>query len=80
MLRAPAYHLAKAGSESRIILLNRMLALAKDEFARTQDSLETARRDSRMGYEWEEDYIYTPEIIEKKIEVLRSVFAASTDG
>lgn len=74
------YHLAKAGSESRAALLNRMLALAKDELARTQDSLETARRDSRMGYEWEEDYIYTPEIIENKIEVLRSVIDRKIPG
>jgi len=53
-------------------LLRQMLALAKDELARTQDSLETARRDSRIGYEWEEDYIYTPAIIEEKIKLLRA--------
>jgi hypothetical protein len=67
------YRLAKADADTRTVLVNKMLVLAKDELARTQDSLETARRDSRMGYEWEEDYIYTPKIIEEKIKVLQSV-------
>jgi hypothetical protein len=33
--------------------------------------LETARRDSRLGYQWETDYIYTPEVIEEKLKLLR---------
>ena len=38
---------------------------------RDQDSLETALRDSRLGYEWEEDYIYRPFTVEQKIKLLR---------
>ena len=45
--------------------------LLKEELLRTNSSLETARRDSRLGYEWEEDYIYWPESIEKKIQLLK---------
>jgi len=52
-------------------LLDRMEVLAKEELTRTADSLETARRDSRLGYEWEQDYIYTPFTIEEKLKLLR---------
>lgn len=66
------FQLAKAaGRQSQTELLDRMEALAKVELARTQDSLETARRDSRLGYEWEEDYIYRPFTLEQKIKLLR---------
>ncbi len=66
------FQLAKAtGKQSQTELLDKMEALAKAELARTQDSLETARRDSRLGYEWEEDYIYRPFTIEQKIKLLR---------
>ena len=49
-----------------------MSRILKDEIARTIDSLETARRDSRLGYEWEQDYIYTPDTIEEKLKLLRA--------
>ena len=52
-------------------LLERMASIAKEELPRSIAALETARRDSRLGYEWEEDYIYWPETIEKKIELLK---------
>ena len=65
------FHLSKANGASGSALLKKMLALAKEELARTQDSLETARRDSRLGYEWEQDYIYSPATIEEKIKLLR---------
>ncbi len=47
-----------------------MTALLEEEKARTGHSLETARRDSRLGYEWEQDYIYTPEHIEEKLKLI----------
>ena len=37
---------------------------------RLEHSLQTARRDSRLGYEWEQDYIYTPDHIEEKIKLI----------
>jgi len=39
--------------------------------SRTERALEIARRDSRLGYEFEHDYIYTPGIIEEKILLLK---------
>ena len=32
--------------------------------------LETARRDSRLGYEWEQDYIYMPDHIQEKLTLI----------
>jgi hypothetical protein len=51
-------------------LLQTMIALLREERQRTQSSWETARRDSRLGYEWEQDYIYTPDTIEEKLKLL----------
>jgi hypothetical protein len=66
------FQLAKTSTKGdRMSLLDKMETLAKEELARTQDSLETARRDSRLGYEWERDYIYSPFTIEQKIKLLR---------
>jgi len=48
-----------------------MSAILKDEMARTRASLETQRRDSRLGYEWEQDYFYTPYVLEEKLKLLR---------
>ncbi len=66
------FRLTKAASRSeQTRLLKAMTTILKDEICRTEDSLETARRDSRLGYEWEQDYIYTPHTIEEKLELLR---------
>jgi hypothetical protein len=51
-------------------LLEKMTGLLREERERTQSSWETARRDSRLGYEWEQDYIYTPDIIAEKLKLL----------
>jgi len=53
--------------------LDRMAAVVKDEIARAEASFEAARRDSRLGYEWEQDYIYTPGIIREKIVLLKDI-------
>ena len=66
------FHLAKTDTpEEQKRILDRMTGILKEELLRTNSSLETARRDSRLGYEWEEDYIYWPESIEKKIQLLK---------
>lgn len=66
------FHLAKIDSpQDQKRTLDRMVAILKEELPRTEAALETARRDSRLGYEWEEDYIYWPETIEKKIDLLK---------
>jgi len=51
-------------------LLEKMTATLQEERERTVSSLETARRDSRLGYEWEQDYIYTPYTIEEKLKLI----------
>ncbi len=51
-------------------LLRAMTALLHEEKERTTSSLEAARRDSRLGYEWEQDYVYTPEIIQHKLDLI----------
>lgn len=67
------FHLAKTSDRSeQIKLLDRMTTILTEEQTRTRDSLETARRDSRLGYEWEQDYIYTPDTISEKLRVLDS--------
>jgi hypothetical protein len=52
-------------------LLERMTEIVKAEINRTEATLETTRRDSRLGYEWENDYIYWPEVLEKKLQILQ---------
>jgi len=54
-------------------ILNRMTAILKDEVARTRAARETQLRDSRLGYEWEQDYFYTPDVLQEKIAQLRGV-------
>ena len=56
----------------RTAMLNRMTAILQDEIQRTERSLDAARRDSRLGYEWEMDYIYTPYVLSEKLGVLRA--------
>lgn len=66
------FNLARTtGGVERARMLDRMSAILRDEIARTQASLETQRRDSRLGYEWEQDYFYTPYVLEEKLKLLR---------
>jgi len=53
-------------------LLDRMTTILREEIARTEASLETDRRDSRLGYEYENDYFYTPFVLREKLKQLRS--------
>ena len=53
------FRLANNDPSERLRMLDRMTEILKDEIVRTQASLETARRDSRLGYEWEQDYLST---------------------
>jgi hypothetical protein len=51
-------------------LLDRMEAILRDEIARTELSLLAATRDSRLGFWFECDYVYTPYSLREKLEVL----------
>lgn len=52
------------------VLLDRMEGILRDEMARTELSLLAATRDSRLGFEYEQDYVYTPFSLNEKLEVL----------
>lgn len=52
-------------------LLDRMEAILRDEIARTELSLLAATRDSRLGFWFECDYVYTPYSLREKLGVLR---------
>lgn len=51
-------------------ILDRMENILKDEIERTELSLLAATRDSRMGFQFEQDYVYTPYSLTEKLEVL----------
>jgi hypothetical protein len=56
-------------------ILDRLVAILKEEIPRTRGALETARRDSRLGYEPEMDYLYSPYKIRQKLEVLQTALS-----
>jgi hypothetical protein len=51
-------------------LLDRMEAIAREEIARTELSLLAATRDSRLGFQQEQDYVYTPYSLREKLKSL----------
>jgi hypothetical protein len=50
--------------------LDRMETILRDEIARTKLSLLAASRDSRLGFQFEQDYVYTPYSLREKLELL----------
>ena len=48
-----------------------MEKIAQDELARTELSLLAVTRDSRLGFQFEQDYVYTPYSLQEKINVLK---------
>ena len=62
--------LSRSANAARAPILDGMVAILKEERSRSQDALETARRDSRLGYEWEEDYLCSTQMIEEKIKLI----------
>ncbi len=53
-------------------MLDEMEGLLAEEIARTKQSLEAVRRDSRLGYEFETDYVYNAYVLEEKLEVMQT--------
>lgn len=51
-------------------LLDRMKTIASEEIARTERSLLAATRDSRLGFQFEQDYVYTPYSLQEKLKSL----------
>jgi hypothetical protein len=52
-------------------LLDKMEAILKEEIDRTELSLLASSRDSRLGFQFECDYVFTPYSLTKKLELLR---------
>src|SRR5262249_31988644 len=52
-------------------LLDRMEDILRAEIGRTELSLLAATRDSRLGFQFECDYVYTPYSLQEKLRVLR---------
>ena len=52
-------------------ILDRMTALLRQEIRRTKLALLAATRDSRLGWQFEQDYVYTPYSLQEKLRVLQ---------
>jgi hypothetical protein len=51
--------------------LDEMERILKEEIERTELSLVAATHDSRLGFQFEQDYVYTPYSLGEKLDVLR---------
>ena len=54
-----------------LALLDRMEAILHQELKRTQLALQAATHDSRLGFQLEQDYVYTPYSLREKLAILR---------
>ncbi len=52
-------------------ILDKMEMLMREEIYRTELSLLAASKDSRLGFQFEQDYVYTPYSLKEKLAVLR---------
>jgi hypothetical protein len=62
---------AEPKTQEATTLLDRMETILREEIARTKLSLLAATRDSRLGFQFETDYVYTPYSLREKLESLR---------
>jgi len=62
---------AEPDSQKAGPVLDRMESIVREETARTELSLLAAARDSRLGFQYEQDYVYTPYSLREKLGVLR---------
>ncbi len=52
-------------------ILDQMAGILREEIARTELALLAVNRDSRIGFQYEVDYVYTPYSLQEKLRVLR---------
>jgi hypothetical protein len=62
---------AEKDIKKRDVILDRMESIASDEFARTELALLASTRDSRLGFQFEQDYVYTPYSLKEKLGILK---------
>lgn len=61
---------AEVDSKKATGMLDRMETILREEIERTELSLLAASRDSRLGFQFEQDYVYTPYSLQEKLESL----------
>ncbi|MDD4107440.1 MAG: hypothetical protein PHH93_01840 [Prolixibacteraceae bacterium] len=64
-------HAKTDNKEESATLLDKMEEILIDETERTELSLLAATRDSRLGFQFEQDYVYTPYSLKEKLGVLK---------
>jgi hypothetical protein len=62
---------AEPDTQKAGIILDRMESILRDEITRTELSLLAASRDSRLGFQQECDYVYTPYSLSEKLGILK---------
>jgi hypothetical protein len=67
---------AEKESKKREEILNHMESIVQDEIIRTELSLLAVTRDSRLGFQFEQDYVYTPYSLKEKLGVLRETLTS----
>ena len=67
VLNEPQIHLWRKKREE---ILDQMEKIVHDEIVRTELSLLAVTRDSRLGFQFEQDYVYTPYSLKEKLGVL----------
>ena len=58
---------AERDRQKAVAILDRMEAILRKEIVRTELSLLAAARDSRLGFQFEQDYVYTPYSLREKL-------------
>jgi hypothetical protein len=61
---------AEKDRQEKLAILDRMKTIVREEIARTELSLVATERDSRLGFQAEQDYTYTPYSLREKLESL----------
>jgi hypothetical protein len=55
----------------KIKILNKMEDILQDEISRTEFTLLAVTRDSRLGFQFEQDYVFTPYSLKEKLALLK---------
>jgi 23S rRNA A2030 N6-methylase RlmJ len=58
---------AERDRQKALAILDRMETILRQEIVRTELSLLAAARDSRLGFQFEQDYVYTPYSLREKL-------------
>jgi hypothetical protein len=62
---------AEKDIKKKDVIFDRMETIVRDEIDRTELALLAATRDSRLGFQFEQDYVYTPYSLREKLELLK---------